>query len=578
MSQPPADDTGRRRRRLGELLVTAGAVGAAEVEDAVDRAAPGERLGATLRRLGLVTEPDLADALATQLRLPRIDLEQEEVDLGAVALLPEGLAERYDVLPLAFDGDTLSVAMTDPSDVDALDGIRLASGARTVRPVVATAAPLASARRRAYRATTTRELVRQLDPGRTAVASRQPSPEPSVAAASTPIGQLVEALIADALTARASDIHLEPDRDGVRVRLRVDGQLRETARIPEQRAAPLRSRLKLLAQLDIAERRLPQDGRALVRVGSREQDLRVSAMPTLHGETIVLRLLPRHADLMGLGELGFSPSDHDRLAAVLARPQGLVLLTGPTGSGKTTTAYASLEAVDPHRRNVLTLEDPVEVEWPGVNQTQVDPDIGLSFAHGLRHVLRQDPDVLLVGEVRDRETAALTVEAASTGHLVLATLHTNDAPSAVARMADLGADRFLLASALQLVVAQRLVQCVCEGCAEPDPAAVDQLPRLPGDALAGATPRRGRGCERCDGLGVYGRTAVAETLPVTPQLRQQLQSGVDELRVAHTSLDAGWRPLRADAVDRAISGQITVAEAERATPEPPVPWLADPPA
>ena len=577
MTPPPADDAGRRRRRLGELLVSAGALSATEVEDAVDRAAPGERLGATLRRLGLVTEPDLADALAAQLRLPRVDLEHEEVDLAAVALLPERLADRYDVLPFAFDGNTLSVAMTDPSDVDALDGIRLATGVRTVRPVVATAGPLGSARRRAYRATTTRELVRQLEPSRSADPHPPSSPQPSVAAETTPIGQLVEALIADALAARASDVHLEPDRDGVRVRLRVDGQLRETARIPEQRAAPLRSRIKLLAQLDIAERRLPQDGRALVRVASREQDLRVSAMPTLHGETIVLRLLPRHADLLALDELGLAASDHDRLAAVLARPQGLVLLTGPTGSGKTTTAYAALEAVDPHRRNVLTLEDPIEVEWPGVNQTQVDPDIGLSFAHGLRHVLRQDPDVLLVGEVRDRETASLTVEAASTGHLVLATLHTNDAPSAVARMADLGADRFLLASALQLVVAQRLVQCVCEACAVADPTAANRLPRLPGDTLAGATPRYGPGCERCDGLGVYGRTAVAETLPVTPQLRQQLQTGVDELRVAHTALDAGWRPLRADAVDRAIRGQITVAEAERATPEPPVPWLANPP-
>ena len=577
MSSPPSDDRQRRRRRLGELLVASGAVTDKEVEDAVDRAAPGERLGATLRRLGLITEPALADALATQLRLPRIDLDEANVDLTAVALLPEQLADRYDVLPLGFDGDTLSVAMTDPSDVEALDGVRLATGARAVRPVVATAGPLTAARRRAYRSTTTRDLLRRIDPDRSPAARQPAAPAEPAAGEATPIGQLVEALLADAIAARASDVHLEPDRNGVRVRLRVDGQLRETARIPEARAAPLRSRLKLLAQLDIAERRLPQDGRALVRVGSREQDLRVSAMPTLHGETLALRLLPRHADLLGLAELGLAPADHERLAAVLARPQGLVLLTGPTGSGKTTTAYAALEAVDPERRNVLTLEDPVEVEWPGVNQTQVDPGIGLSFAHGLRHVLRQDPDVLLVGEVRDRETAALTVEAASTGHLVLATLHTNDAPSAVARLADLGADRFLLASALQLVVAQRLVRRICDGCGVADPAALDDLPPLPGDVVASATPRRGDGCQRCDGLGVFGRTAVAETLPVTPQLRQQLQAGVDELRVAHTAMDAGWRPIRADALDRVLAGQVTAAEAERSTPEPPVPWLTEPP-
>ncbi|MFW5934016.1 MAG: GspE/PulE family protein, partial [Actinomycetota bacterium] len=539
---------------------------ARQVDDAVERAAPGERLGATLRRLGLITEPDLADALATQLRLPRIDLDHEHVDLAAVAQLPEQLAERYDVLPLSLDGTTLTIAMTDPSDVEALDGVRLAAGVRSVRPVVATAAPLASARRRAYRAATTRDLVRELSSGTRAAPAA--STAASVVADSTPVGQLAEALVADALAARASDVHLEPDRDGARVRLRVDGELRETAHIPEDRAAPLRSRLKLLAELDIAERRLPQDGRALIRVGSREQDLRLSVMPTLHGETLVLRLLPRYGDLLGLDGLGLATDDLARLTSTLARPQGLILLTGPTGSGKTTTAYASLAAVDPHRRNILTLEDPIEVEFPGVNQTQVDAGIGLSFAHGLRHVLRQDPDVLLVGEVRDRETAALTVEAASTGHLVIATLHTNDAPSAVARLADLGADRFLLASALQLVVAQRLVQQVCERCAADDPDALEALTGLSGDALIGATPRRGRGCEHCDGHGVHGRSAIAETLPVTPRLRQQLQHGVDELRVAQTATELGWRPLRFDAIDRALAGRITVEEALRTTPKP----------
>ena len=557
------------RRRLGELLVAAGAISARDAEDAVDRAAPGERLGATLQRLGLVTDADLADAVAAQLRLPRIDLTRERVDLNAVARLPERLADRYDVLPLALDGETLRVAISDPSDVAALDGVRLAAGVRAVQPVVTTSGPLAAARRRAYRAASTHDLLRDLD-GDRGPAMAPPPARADAVDDGTPIAQLVEALVADAIAARASDVHLEPDREGLRVRLRVDGDLRETTRIPEARAAPLRSRLKLLAQLDIAERRLPQDGRGLVRVGAREQDLRVSVMPTLHGETLVLRLLPRRQDLLGLDALGFADREHAALARALRRSQGLVLLTGPTGSGKTTTAYASLAAVDPERRNVLTLEDPIEVEWLGVNQTQVDPSIGLTFAHGLRHVLRQDPDVLLVGEVRDRETAELTVEAASTGHLVIATVHTNDAPSAVSRLADLGADRFLLASALELVIAQRLVRRICEGCSEPAEVAADVRRELglgpEPDRWIGA--RRGRGCDRCDGSGIHGRDAVAESLVVEPEARELLLGGADDARPARTAMASGLRPLRADAIDRATAGQITFEEALSATPDP----------
>ncbi|MEX2550773.1 MAG: GspE/PulE family protein [Nitriliruptoraceae bacterium] len=359
------------------------------------------------------------------------------------------------------------------------------------------------------------------------------------------------------------------------MRLRVDGVLREAERLPADLHRRLVSRLKLIAELDIAERRRPQDGRARAVVDDRPLELRISVMPTLRGETVALRLLPRAEELFGLDELGLPPAAGDALRSMLARPQGLVLLTGPTGSGKTTTAYAALAATDALGRNIRTLEDPVEVRWLGINQTQIDPRLGVTFAGGLRHLLRQDPDVLLVGEVRDTETAQLTVEAASTGHLVLATLHTNDAPSAVARLVDLGADRFLLASALELVIAQRLVRRTCRACAEPDRPGAPLLAELSLTTaqLGGATLLRGRGCGVCDGTGVAGRTAIAEVVRVDQRLRDSLLTTVDEVKVLAAARGSGMRTLRQDALARAWVGDITLAEALRSTPEPP--WPVD---
>ena len=563
--EPAAVPAALPRRRLGDLLVDAGVLTHAQIDDALAASPPGERLGTTLLRLELVNEAEIAEAVATQLGLRRVDLENDPVEPEAIDRLPARIAMRHAVLPIRLEGDTLVLATPDPSDIVALDDVRLASRVRRIEAVVGTASELEAARRRAYRTDVTHELLEGLD--------EQVDEEPEVveeASDAQPIIRLVDSLLADAVEARASDVHVEPGAQGLNVRFRVDGLLRESMQVPRTFAAQVASRLKIMGRLDIADRRLPQDGRAVVRVDGQEVDLRVSSMPTMHGETIVLRLLPKGRDRVTLDQLGLPDVARTHLLDALQRPQGLVLVTGPTGSGKTSTLYAGLAAAADPTRNVLTLEDPVEVQLPGVNQTQIEPKIGLTFARGLRHVLRQDPDVVLVGEIRDQETARLAVEASFTGHLVLATLHTNDAASAVARLVDLGADRFLIASSLLLVVAQRLARRVCQRCAVPDEPDEDLLRRLGlnAAALEDARLRRGTGCNVCDSTGTLGRIALAEVLPVTPRLRELVLEGATEAALARQSRAEGLQALREDAIDRALDGVITLEEALRVTPDP----------
>jgi type IV pilus assembly protein PilB len=555
-----------RRRRLGELLVEAGVLDPDQIAQALERARPDERLGASLLRLAVIDERRIADAVAAQLGLERVDVEHESIDPEAVELLPARLAERHDVLPLRFEGHILVIATADPSDVVALDDVRVATRVRSVRPVVATSAALERTRQRAYRVDVAHDVLDAIEETSDAVADDVEVVDEN----SQPVVRLVDALIGDAVTVRASDIHIEPDSDGVAVRVRVDGLLRETRRIPRMLGRQVISRIKIMSKLDIAERRLPQDGRAVVRVEGQEVDLRVSTMPTMHGETVVLRLLPKGADRIELAELGFGETTLASLLDALERPQGLVLVTGPTGSGKTSTLYAGLTAVADPSRNVLTLEDPVEMQLPGVNQTQIEPKIGLTFARGLRHVLRQDPDVVLVGEIRDEETARLAVEASFTGHLVLATLHTNDAPSAVARLVDLGADAFLIASSLLLVVAQRLARAVCTSCAVSETPSPELLARLglDADGLTDAVLRRGTGCRVCDDTGTHGRVAIGEVLTVTPAIRELVVEGAAEAVVARQARADGLVPLRTEAIRVARTGTITLAEALRITPDP----------
>ena len=560
---PPSN----RRRRLGELLLDARVIDDTQLTEALAASQPGERIGQTLIRLGWVDEVGIARALASQLGLEMVDLTGVVPDPDAIDLVPGHLAERHELVPLSLTDGVLTIAMADPADVVALDDIRLVAEVRGLRRVTAATSDVVRTRRRAYRADAQQDVIE------TATPTEPEEDEDAASPDQQPVIKLVSTMLADAVHGRASDIHVEPHARGVRVRMRIDGVLRESMDLPRSLGRQVTSRLKIMAAMDIAERRLPQDGRATARVDGQPVDLRVSTMPTLHGETVVLRVLPQGSQLPSLSSLGLSSGSRNRLVDSLQRPQGLVLVTGPTGSGKTTTLYSGLAEISDPGRNVLTLEDPVEVQLPGVNQTQVEPRIGLSFARGLRHVLRQDPDVILVGEIRDRETAALAVEAAFTGHLVLASLHTNDATSAVARLIDLEAETFLVASSLLLVLAQRLGRRVCNGCAVqdlPDATTLERLGPPAGGVEVQGPPRfrRGTGCRACEGAGSIGRVAVTELLTVTPALRDLIGTHAPERAIREQAHQDGLRSLREDAATRAWRGEITATEALRVTPDP----------
>jgi type IV pilus assembly protein PilB len=566
------------RQRIGELLVAAEVITPAELEQALEarrRHGRRERLGEAVVRLGLAAEASVADAVAQQLRLERVEVAGATPTIEALERVPSYLAERHDVLPLRLEGDSLVLATSDPSDTSALDDVRLVACVRMVQPVVATPSELTAARRRVYAVDATQQLLggrtrfEDASAGREEAEPEAAEPDLVTGFGHEPAVKLVDTLLTDALASRASDLHVEPEAAGLRVRLRIDGLLRDRGRIPQHLAGQVVSRLKLVAGLDITERRRPQDGRIQARVENQVVDLRVATMPTLWGESVLVRLLPTGSAGLDVEDLGFPDVVRSRLVAGLRRPQGLVLITGPTGSGKTTTLYAGLRAVMDHSTKVLTLEDPVEYVLPGIHQTQVDSRIGLTFERGLRHLLRHDPDVMLVGEIRDRETARLAVEASFTGHLVLATIHTNDAPSAVTRLRNLGVDRYVIAAALTLVIAQRLARLVCEHCQEPDAPQPDQLRRLGlgEDELEGLPLRRGRGCAVCEHTGALGRTAISEALPIGPRLRDLVDEGAPEAALARVGRSEGMRTLRQDALDRARAGLITLDEVLRVTPD-----------
>lgn len=558
------------RIRLGDILVTMGAITADQLDAALawrQVSESRERLGDTIIRLGYVTELDIARAVAEQLSLPVEDLALADVGPDVAALLPIDVATEARVLPLRVEGDALVVAMVDPTDIILMDEVRLRTGYRTLRPVVTTPTALQAACTRLHPdGSRTRALVETMDD--------EPSDDHAEEVpddADAPVVRLAHQLLLDAHRLRASDLHVEPGRDGARVRIRVDGMLKEVARVPRAVRRPLTSRLKIMGGMDIAEQRRPQDGRARLQVDGEEVDIRMSTMPSMHGETVVMRLLRRQRESTGLAELGLPTDVHRSLGRALEEPQGLVVVTGPTGSGKTSTLYAGLHEIADEVRNIITLEDPVEYELEGVNQTQVNPRIGLTFASGMRQVLRQDPDVVLVGEIRDAETATLAVEASMTGHLVLSTLHTNDSVATVARLLELGVERPLLASSLRYVLSQRLVRVVCAACAtavDADPATLDRL-GAPYDALEGIALRRGTGCNACLDTGFLGRHIVAEGVRMTTHLAELVADGArpSELRAAARA--DGMRTLREDALRVALNGVTTLEEVLRTTPEDP---------
>jgi type IV pilus assembly protein PilB len=556
------------RRRLGEVLVEQGLITAEQLDGALNEqrvvASQGRRvrLGQTLIERGHLTDRQIAIALADAMSLRMVEIIDPEPEIGR--LLPRRLAERHLVMPVEVDGQRLVVAFADPTDVIALDDIKAYTGMSDIEIVVALETQVRDAISRIWALSSDSEAVATMfeDLDQTAVDEYV-----DASVEDSPTVKLVDMIIADAVRSRASDIHVEVQAEMVRVRFRVDGLLRDKMNVPKAAAAGIVSRIKVISNLDIAERRVPQDGRARLQVDSGSLDIRVSTLPNLLGEKIVIRLLSQAGTTPSITKLGMDEHQLETVLGHVVAPQGLILITGPTGSGKTGTLYSAINQIKTPDRNIVTLEDPVEMQVAGITQVQVNERTGLTFTRGLRAVLRQDPDVVLVGEVRDAETAKLALEASLTGHMVMTTLHTNSAPAAITRLVEIGVEPFLVASSLSLVVAQRLVRRVCDACATSykPPARVIAMLGLTEDDIAAASARRGVGCSACGGTGYHGRTGIFEILPVTASLRAVLLATPTETAIVGAARRAGMQTLRASAIAKAHAGITTYEEVLRVT-------------
>lgn len=543
------------RQQVGDILLRAGLITRDQLASALDIGrSSGLRLGEVMVGLGYVTEADVAKAVAQQVQAEFIPDHLLQFDMRLARLLPAHLIRHRSVLPVREQGGRLVLAMADPLDVVTVDEVHFITG-MPVQVAVATRSALDRAIHQFQRVAA---LGRQKAGG---PAPDQVELPPELDAA--PIIKLVNELIDRALDDGASDIHVEPGEQQFRIRMRLDGFLRETLASSMQSHPSLTARLKVMAGLDISERRLPQDGRIELRERGRNVDLRVSTLPTIYGEKVVLRLFDKSRQIPALEDLGMRPADYRRYLSVVGQPHGMLLVTGPTGSGKTTTLLATLAHLSSPDKNVVTIEDPVEYQLVGVNHVQVRPKAGLTFAEGLRSILRQDPDIIMVGEVRDSETADVAVRAALTGHLVLSTLHTNDAPGALNRLIDMGVEPYLIASSVHGVLAQRLVRRLCPHCripAELDPAVVTGLGH-PTDSPVPAY--RPQGCNRCRGTGYLGRFPLFEFLPVSPEIRDLVTRRVNAARIQEQAHREGMCPLLSNGIERVLEGHTTLEEVLR---------------
>jgi general secretion pathway protein E len=555
-------------RLLGKILVDEGLASSDQVSQALARAqTTGERLGEALIALGAVTEDDVLRALARQNDLPYLAAEELPSPLPVLKSLSPKYLRQYAVCPVSVDGGVLTLATADPLNPIVIDDLRQFTGL-PVRLVVTPAAAIIEALDRTYDAAATplQRIVEGMDD------DRGPEGDEDVnhlrdMAFEAPVVRLVNLLIENAIGMEASDIHIEPFEDTLRVRYRIDGLLYDQESPPRRLQAAVTSRIKIMAEMNIAERRLPQDGRIRVTMHGRRVDIRVSTIPTVHGESIVMRLLDRSSVFLPLERLGFAPETLAHFESLITRPHGIVLVTGPTGSGKTTTLYGALEKINSSDRKIITVEDPVEYQLKGVNQIAVKPKIGLTFATGLRHIVRQDPDVILVGEIRDLETSEISIQAALTGHLVFSTLHTNDAPAAITRLQDMGAEPYLIASVLEGVLAQRLVRRICGACRSPDEPARANLEALGVDVAPGTELYRGKGCDECRGTGYRGRTGIYELFPITEDVRSLVLRRASSREIRRHAIEAGMTTLRMDGWLKALEGVTTVEEVLRVTQE-----------
>ena len=566
-------------RRLGDLLVAEGLVKQEELQRALaEQKGTTEKLGSVLVRLKLVNEEQLTGFLSRQYGIPSITLSQLDIDPGILRLVPPQIARKYEVLPVKRAANTLTLAMADPTNVFALDDVSFMTNLQ-VLPVVASQAAIRRAIERNYenQGAAITDVLTELAEDQASNVEVVDDDEDSggkvdvfelkESADEAPVVKLVNMVLVDAIQKGASDIHWEPYEKAFRVRFRIDGVLHEMLTPPKRLESAIVSRLKIMSSLDIAERRVPQDGRIKLRYHTREIDFRVSILPTIFGEKAVLRILDKDALQLDLTKLGFDPGALETFEKVIRQPYGMILITGPTGSGKTTTLYSAIHTINSPEHNIMTAEDPVEYNLKGVNQVQINDGIGRTFASALRAFLRQDPDVILVGETRDLETAQISIRAALTGHLVFSTLHTNDSPSTIARLIDMGIPPFLVASSLLLVMAQRLGRKVCKDCKEPYEVNEDSL--LPyGHVLTGVGRTqfyKGRGCAACNFTGMKGRVAIYEVMPASQEIRDLILKNAPVTDIRAMAQAQGMKSLRQAGLLKVLEGTTTVEEVLRVT-------------
>ena len=557
-------------RRLGQVLLGSRILTPEVLEEGLARAKQErQRLGEALVSMGAASEQEVLRALATQHGLPYLPADELPGTPPIIKNLSPKYLRQYTACPVALDGTTVTVATADPANPLLLDDLRQTLGLR-VKLCVAPAGAILEAIERAYGAST--PLQKIVEGMGTPEAGGEGDREEDVnqlrdMAFEAPVVRMVSLLIDEAVASEASDIHVEPFEDRLRIRYRIDGILYDRESPPRRLQAALTSRIKLMAEMNIAERRLPQDGRIRVTAGERRVDIRVSTVPTVHGESLVMRLLDRSSVFLPFNRLGFSPRVAELFDGLIRRPHGILLVTGPTGSGKTTTLYAALDKINSPEKKIVTIEDPVEYQLMGINQIPVRPKIGLSFAIGLRHIVRQDPDVIMVGEIRDLETAEISIQAALTGHLVFSTLHTNDAPGAVARLQDMGAESYLVASVLNGVLAQRLVRRICDACRAPyQPDAGDLLAIGVTDATD-IDLSRGKGCDDCHGTGYRGRTGIYELFVITEEARGLILNKKPSGVLRRYAIEHGMVSLRDDGWSKVRAGITTIEELLRVTQE-----------
>ena len=559
--------------RLGDILIREGLITRDQLGAALaEQKSSGHRLGYVLVKLGLIQELEITKVLARQYRMPAVDLTRFEVDPKMLKLIPSDFALKHVVLPLKREGRTLTVAMADPTQTGVLDDLKFITR-YDLFPVIAGEYTLRNLIEKHYESsdeqmqTLLKEMESLGDADVEVVEEKEDEAASQAQINDAPVVKLINGLLTDAVKRGASDIHIEPFEHEIRVRYRIDGALQEVMKPPVKMKAALTSRIKILSQLNIAERRVPQDGRLKLKMGNRVIDFRVSTLPCIYGEKIVMRILDKGNLTLDLSKFGFEPKAEQDLMRNILNPYGMVLVTGPTGSGKTTTLYSALSRVNTIETNIMTAEDPVEYNLMGINQVLVRNEIGLTFAAALKAFLRQDPNIIMIGEIRDLETGGIAIKAALTGHLVLSTLHTNDAPSTITRMIDMGIEAFNVASAVNLVVAQRLVRRICKDCKAPHTYTDEELKAL-GDNPADYKDipfMKGRGCDTCGGTGYKGRAGLYEVMALTPELRRLILRGGSVAEIRDQAVADGMLTLRMDGMKKVESGVTSLEEVIKET-------------